>query len=130
MSGGPAAYGSGWAQAAAAAAAQRQPAVVGSAELDELVVADAAALRGRLSANHNTSPGVWLALTRDGGKVTTLTWQQTVDEALCFGWIDGQTWKRDQETSWIRFTPRRPPSPPTRPPRPCSTSSPRPTASR
>ncbi|MEO3744216.1 YdeI/OmpD-associated family protein [Plantactinospora sp. B5E13] len=79
-----------------------------SADLDELIVADAEALRAWLSANHATSPGVWLALTRKGGTVTALTWQQAVDEALCFGWIDGQARKRDQETSWIRFTPRRP----------------------
>jgi uncharacterized protein YdeI (YjbR/CyaY-like superfamily) len=79
-----------------------------SAELDELIVADAEALRGWLSANHATSPGVWLALTRKGGMSTTLTWQQVVDEGLCFGWIDGQARKRDRETSWRRFTPRRP----------------------
>jgi uncharacterized protein YdeI (YjbR/CyaY-like superfamily) len=79
-----------------------------STELDELIVADAEALRAWLSVHHATSPGVWLALTRKGGTVTTLTWQQAVDEALCFGWIDGQARKRDQETSWIRFTPRRP----------------------
>ncbi|MCG5466079.1 YdeI/OmpD-associated family protein [Micromonospora sp. MED01] len=78
-----------------------------SAELDELVVADADALRAWLSANHATSPGVWLALTRKGGTVTTVTWQQAVDEALCVGWIDGQARKRDEESSWIRFTPRR-----------------------
>ncbi|TNH31600.1 hypothetical protein FHG89_01365 [Micromonospora orduensis] len=80
---------------------------MGSAELDELIVADAEALRAWLSTNHATSPGVWLALTRKGGTVTTLTWQQAVDEGLCFGWIDGQARKRDQESSWIRFTPRR-----------------------
>ena len=79
-----------------------------SAELEELIVADAEELRAWLSANHATSPGVWLALTRKGGTVTTLTWQHAVDEGLCFGWIDGQARKRDQETSWIRFTPRRP----------------------
>ncbi|MFI6823993.1 YdeI family protein [Micromonospora sp. NPDC050187] len=79
-----------------------------NAELDELIVADAEALCAWLSANHATSPGVWLALTRKGGTVTTLTWQQAVDEALCFGWIDGQARKRDHESSWIRFTPRRP----------------------
>ncbi|WKU06789.1 YdeI family protein [Micromonospora sp. HUAS LYJ1] len=78
-----------------------------SAELDELIVPDADALRAWLSAHHDTSPGVWLALTRRGGTVTTLTWQQAVDEGLCFGWIDGQARKRDQESSWIRFTPRR-----------------------
>ncbi|MGW4644049.1 YdeI/OmpD-associated family protein [Sphaerisporangium sp. NPDC004334] len=76
-------------------------------ELDELIVADSAALRAWLLANHTASPGVWLALTRKGGSVTTLTWQQAVDEALCFGWIDGQARKRDEESSWRRFTPRR-----------------------
>lgn len=78
------------------------------AELDELIVADAEALRAWLSSNAATSTGVWLALTRKGGTVTTLTWQQAVDEALCFGWIDGQARKGNQEISWIRFTPRRP----------------------
>src|SRR5919112_1476859 len=77
-------------------------------ELDELIVADAEALRAWLLGNHATSAGVWLALTKKGGTVTTLTWQQAVDEALCFGWIDGQARKGNQAISWIRFTPRRP----------------------
>src|SRR3954451_4509534 len=72
------------------------------------MAADAEALPAWLSSNHATSAGVWLALTRKGGTVTTLTWQQAVDEALCFGWIDGQARKGDQEFSWIRFTPRTP----------------------
>src|SRR3954451_22995959 len=72
------------------------------------MAADAEALPAWLSSNHATSAGVWLALTKKGGTVTTLTWQQAVDEALCFGWIDGQARKRDEETSWIRFTPRTP----------------------
>ena len=76
------------------------------AELDELIVSDAEALRAWLLANHATSTGVWLALGRKGGTVTTLTWQQAVDEALCVGWIDGQARKGDQDISWIRFTPR------------------------
>src|ERR1700754_3864487 len=79
-----------------------------SSELDELIVADAEALRAWLSANPATSPGVWLALTKKGGTVTTVTWQQAVDEALCVGWIDGQGRKRDDETSSIRYTPRGP----------------------
>src|SRR3954447_15901190 len=78
------------------------------AELEELVVADAEALRTWLLKHHCTSPGVWLALTKKGGTVTTLTWQQAVDEALCVGWIDGQGKKRDDETSCIRLTPRGP----------------------
>jgi uncharacterized protein YdeI (YjbR/CyaY-like superfamily) len=80
-------------------------------ELEELVVEDATALRAWLTAHHATSPGVWLALAKKGGTVTSLTWQQAVDEALCVGWIDGQARKRDEATSSIRFTPRRPRSP-------------------
>ncbi|WIM99805.1 YdeI/OmpD-associated family protein [Actinoplanes oblitus] len=80
---------------------------MGNPELAELIVADAEALRAWLLEHHDTSPGVWLALTKKGGTVTTLTWQQAVDEALCFGWIDGQARKRDEGSSWIRFTPRR-----------------------
>jgi uncharacterized protein YdeI (YjbR/CyaY-like superfamily) len=77
-------------------------------DLDELVVADAEELREWLRLHHATSPGVWLALTRKGGTVTTVSWQQAVDEALCVGWIDGQARKRDDQTSWIRYTPRGP----------------------
>ncbi|BEL03559.1 YdeI/OmpD-associated family protein [Actinoplanes sichuanensis] len=80
---------------------------MGKTELDELIVTDAAALRAWLTDNHTTSDGVWLALTKKGGTVTTLTWQQAVDEALCFGWIDGQARRRDEQSSWIRYTPRR-----------------------
>ena len=76
-------------------------------DLEELVVADAAELRSWLAANHESSPGVWLALANKGGTTTSLTWQQAVDEALCVGWIDGQRRKRDDHTSLIRFTPRR-----------------------
>ncbi|WP_229070941.1 YdeI family protein [Actinoplanes sp. DH11] len=81
---------------------------MGRAELPELIVADAGELRAWLSEHHATSAGVWLALTKKGGAVTTLTWQQAVDEGLCFGWIDGQARRRDEASSWIRFTPRTP----------------------
>jgi uncharacterized protein YdeI (YjbR/CyaY-like superfamily) len=84
---------------------------VAGVDLDELIVADAEALRAWLSGNHAASKGVWLALTRKGGTVTTVTWQQAVDEGLCFGWIDGQARKGDQDISWIRYTPRTPRSP-------------------
>jgi uncharacterized protein YdeI (YjbR/CyaY-like superfamily) len=79
---------------------------VAAQELDELVVADAAELRAWLAEHHATSPGVWLALGRKGGAVTSLTWAQAVDELLCVGWIDGQGRKRDEQTSSIRCTPR------------------------
>lgn len=79
-----------------------------AADLDELVVPDAAALRAWLVEHAANSPGVWLALTRKGGTTTSLSWQEAVGEGLCFGWIDGQGRKRDAQTSSIRFTPRGP----------------------
>ena len=79
-------------------------------ELDELVVADAAALRTWLTEHHETSPGVRLVLGKAGGSVTTLNWDTAVEELLCVGWIDGQAGKRDDESWTIRVTPRRPKS--------------------
>jgi uncharacterized protein YdeI (YjbR/CyaY-like superfamily) len=76
-------------------------------ELEELVVEDAPALRSWLESAPTT--GVWLRLARKGTtSPTRLTWDEAVDEALCFGWIDGQTASRDKATYAIRFTPRRP----------------------
>ncbi|MDQ4055295.1 MAG: YdeI/OmpD-associated family protein [Actinomycetota bacterium] len=74
--------------------------------LTELVVADADGWRRWLEDNHASSPGVWVALHKKGGTVTELTWGAAVDEALCFGWIDGQARRRDAESSFIRMTPR------------------------
>jgi uncharacterized protein YdeI (YjbR/CyaY-like superfamily) len=78
------------------------------AELDELVVADASAWRQWLAEHHDASPGVWLVLHKKGGAVTSLTYDEALDEALCFGWIDGQVGKRDAESFRQRMTPRGP----------------------
>ncbi|TLM81032.1 hypothetical protein FDW83_17925 [Pseudarthrobacter sp. NamE2] len=77
-------------------------------ELEELLVPDAAAWRSWLEANHKTSPGVWLVLHKKGGKVTELDYAAALDEALCFGWIDGQARRRDDQSSYQRMTPRGP----------------------
>ena len=76
-------------------------------DLEELLVPDAAAWRAWLEENHNTSPGVWLVLHKKGGTVTGLDYAAALDEALCFGWIDGQGRRRDAESVFQRMTPRR-----------------------
>ncbi|RKO24555.1 hypothetical protein D7Z96_09010 [Pseudarthrobacter phenanthrenivorans] len=80
-------------------------------ELEELLLPDAAAWRTWLAEHHKTSPGVWLVLHKKGGNVTELDYKAALDEALCFGWIDGQTRRRDEHTSLQRMTPRRRRSP-------------------
>ncbi len=74
-------------------------------ELPELLLADAVAWRKWL-AEHHAEPGVWLVLHKKGGTVTSLTYEEALDEALCFGWVDGQKGSRDGGSFRQRFTPR------------------------
>lgn len=77
-------------------------------ELPELVLSDAASWRTWLETNHEKSPGVRLVLHKAGGEVTALTYDAAVEEALCFGWIDGLASSRDNGSWRVRMTPRRP----------------------
>ncbi|MEI7056019.1 YdeI/OmpD-associated family protein [Nocardioides sp. CCNWLW239] len=77
---------------------------------DELLLPDPPAWRAWLEVHHADTRAVWLVLTKKGGTLTTLTWQTALDEALCFGWIDGQARRRDEQSSFQRFTPRGPKS--------------------
>ncbi len=81
-----------------------------AAELEELLVHDAADWRTWLETHHAHSPGVWLVLHKKGGSVTALDYEAALQEALCFGWIDGQGRRRDEESSFQRMTPRTPKS--------------------
>lgn len=84
----------------------------GAVELPELMVADAVAWRTWLNSNHAKSPGVRLVLAKKGtAHPTTLSYDEALDEAICFGWIDGQLGRRDSTTFLRRFTPRNARSP-------------------
>lgn len=76
-----------------------------------VLLPDAAAWHAWLAEHHATSDGVWLVLHKKGGTVTALTYEDAVQEALCFGWIDGQAQRRDAGSSFQRMTPRRARSP-------------------
>jgi uncharacterized protein YdeI (YjbR/CyaY-like superfamily) len=81
-------------------------------DVAELLVADTAAWRHWLRRHHGQSPGVWLVLAKKGTvDPTALSYDQALDEAICFGWIDGQTGRRDSTTFRRRFTPRKARSP-------------------
>jgi uncharacterized protein YdeI (YjbR/CyaY-like superfamily) len=75
---------------------------------DLLTLADQAAWRAWLDAHEGTSDGVWLVLAKKGTTdPTSLTYAEALDEALCSGWIDGQTASIDERVFRRRFTPRR-----------------------
>jgi uncharacterized protein YdeI (YjbR/CyaY-like superfamily) len=81
-------------------------------EQPELIVPDAAAWREWLGEHHAETAGVWLVLAKKGtSQPTSLSYDEALDEALCHGWIDGQTGRRDEATYRQRFTPRRARSP-------------------
>ncbi len=63
--------------------------------------------RDWLGKNHTKSNGIWMRFYKKGFGKKTITRAEALEEALCFGWIDGQADRFDDQ-SWIqRFTPRR-----------------------
>jgi uncharacterized protein YdeI (YjbR/CyaY-like superfamily) len=69
---------------------------------------DQGAWRDWLDENHATVDGVWLKLAKKGSPTPTVSQPQAIEEALCFGWIDGQVRGHDEQFYLQRFTPRRP----------------------
>ena len=61
-----------------------------------------------LTRNHKTHSGIWLRLYKKGSGIPTVYYPGALDEALCHGWIDGQTLSLDEVSYLQRFTPRRP----------------------
>jgi uncharacterized protein YdeI (YjbR/CyaY-like superfamily) len=59
-----------------------------------------------LERNHARETQLWVGFWRVATGRPSLTWPQSVDEALCFGWIDGRRRGLDAESYTIRFTPR------------------------
>jgi uncharacterized protein YdeI (YjbR/CyaY-like superfamily) len=60
-----------------------------------------------LAENHAQSTGIWLRIFKKDSGMPSINYAEALDEALCYGWIDGQKNKYDEQ-SWLqRFTPRR-----------------------
>lgn len=66
--------------------------------------------RAWLERHHHTTEVLWVGYYKKATKKPSVTWEETVDEALCYGWIDGIRKSRDAESYVIRFTPRKPKS--------------------
>ena len=69
-----------------------------------------AAFRKWLQKHHAAETHLWVGFHKKGTGTPSLTWQESVDEALCFGWIDGIRKRIDEDRYTIRFTPRKPTS--------------------
>ena len=64
--------------------------------------------RDWLAGHHQTSSGLWLKIAKRGSVTPTVSYAEAIDAALCYGWIDGQKGKLDDEYWLQRFTPRKP----------------------
>jgi len=64
------------------------------------------AFRDWLIRHGSTAPELLVGFYKVGSGKPSLTWSESVDEALCFGWIDGVRRRIDDESYLIRFTPR------------------------
>jgi uncharacterized protein YdeI (YjbR/CyaY-like superfamily) len=77
----------------------------------QAVYADTRAVwRHWLENNGQSSKSVWLILYHKKSKTPCITISEATEEALCFGWIDSLAKKRDDESYYLTFTPRKPTS--------------------
>jgi uncharacterized protein YdeI (YjbR/CyaY-like superfamily) len=63
---------------------------------------------GWLAAEHDTASGVWIRFAKKGTGIPSVRYAEVLDLALCYGWIDGQVRRLDEQFYVQRFTPRRP----------------------
>src|SRR2546423_7241821 len=66
-----------------------------------------AAFRAWLQRHHGSAVEVPVGFYKGGAGTPSITWPEAVDEALCYGWIDGVRKRVDEQSYTIRFAPRR-----------------------
>ncbi len=76
--------------------------------LPVLDLPDCDAWESWLQANHASSSGLWLRLAKKSASVTSVSHEEALEEAIRYGWIDGQRLARDEDSFLQRFTPRGP----------------------
>lgn len=78
-----------------------------SAEKPQFMAPDRATWRSWLEENHQTSTGVWLVTNKKGSGAAHLSYNEAVEEALCWGWIDSVPRKLSDTQSQLYFSPRK-----------------------
>ncbi len=86
------------------------PLATAAADLETVSPPTRAAWRAWLVEHHATSPGVWLIVHRKYSSEPGVTYEEAVEEALCFGWIDSKGKKLDETRFRLTFGPRKPTS--------------------
>ncbi|KAI5456741.1 bacteriocin-protection, YdeI or OmpD-associated-domain-containing protein [Mariannaea sp. PMI_226] len=76
-------------------------------DLENELFENATAWETWLEANHRSHNGLWLRLAKKNADISSVTYDEALDAALCYGWIDGQRKSYDDQCFMQRFTPRR-----------------------
>ena len=79
-------------------------------ELQVLSFVSPAEFEGWLEQNNHLVTGIWIRFYKKGSGIQTIVYKEALDVALCYGWIDGQLKKFDENSYIQKFTPRRPKS--------------------
>jgi uncharacterized protein YdeI (YjbR/CyaY-like superfamily) len=79
-------------------------------ELETVQVANRREWRAWLTKHHASSPGVWLVFYKAHTGVKSIPYEDSVREALCFGWIDSLVKRLDDDRYALKVTPRKPTS--------------------
>lgn len=79
-------------------------------ELKRVTVKTRAEWRAWLSANHASKDGIWLVTYKKAAGKPHVPYSDIIEEALCFGWIDGLAKSLDEKRTMLLLTPRRPKS--------------------
>ncbi len=77
---------------------------------DPVFFADPGAFRAWLAEHHASAGELWVGFWKKGSGRPSITWPESVDQALCFGWIDGLRRSLGDDAYAIRFSPRKPSS--------------------
>ena len=80
------------------------------ADADTVFASDRVAWRQWLAEHHGSATFVWLLIHKKQVEEPSVSYDEAVEEALCWGWVDGLTNRWDERRYAVRFTPRKPAS--------------------
>ena len=84
--------------------ASRKP----TGDYERVHLSDRGSWRRWLEKNHAIQRGIWLIFYKKATRKPSLDYEESVEEALCFGWVDSRTRRLDDERYMLMFTPRKP----------------------
>jgi uncharacterized protein YdeI (YjbR/CyaY-like superfamily) len=79
-------------------------------ETSSLQVSSVEEWRDWLDKNGKTAKLIYLIVYRKKSKLHSILWHDTIEHALCYGWVDSKAKNRDEQSTYLKFTPRNPKS--------------------